>query len=81
MQVNFNNLRIKLVKSFNRMLTILEQDVTDKNKETLTQDFRTELNNIRECIVTLGCIEEKDNPDIRCILDNKLSVKEIEVDV
>jgi hypothetical protein len=79
MQVNFNNLRKKLIADYNILVTKLNQAVVedvDMNRVVEpVENLRRVMDNIRDSIVTIGCLEENGNSDCQCVLTDNLTVK------
>jgi hypothetical protein len=64
MEVNFDNLRLKLVRNYNSLVTKLEDNVKDASWDphisVSTDDINNELENISQLLATLVSIYDKD---------------------
>ena len=80
MEVNFNNLRIKMIRNYNSLIkTLNDAIVTDVDMDRVVapvNDIKRTLDNLRDGIVTLGCLFEKDNDDCKCVLTDDMIVAE-----
>jgi hypothetical protein len=65
MNVDFNNLRKKIIKDYNALVDGL----------TIAGDIKTHLDDLRTDIITLGCLYEEGNNECKCILDGSIDVK------
>ena len=72
MKVNFNNLRRKLINDYSTLVKRMNASIvedTDMNRVVIpTEDVRHILNNLRDGLVTLGCLYSENDPDCICVL-------------
>lgn len=80
MDVDFNNLREKLLSNYNALIDILNDSVEDREIRIPTNEIQNVLKDIRNELITLGCLYESGNSDCRCIInkDTKVSIFEPE---
>lgn len=70
MEVNFDNLRIKLARSYNCLVRALHTDMDDIGDiETNVRDLREYLEDIRNHTVTLLCIYDDKDEGVNDVSD------------
>jgi hypothetical protein len=78
MEVNFNQLRRKILGEYNELIKKLNGSIVedyDMSRVIIPiEDLRRLLDRMRDSIITIGCLEEKGNADCQCILSDKTSV-------
>lgn len=76
MQVNFNNLRLNAIKDYNALIKTLNrglcEDIDMTRVVVPAEDIQRQLDNLRNDLVTLGCLEEPGNPDCQVVLTDKV---------
>ena len=73
MQVNFNNLRRKLINNYSSLIKELNSAIVEEGRDQVvkisTENIANTLDDLRECIVIIGCLEEDGNEDCQCIIE------------
>lgn len=80
MQINFNELRKKLILDYNQVINLLNGSIcsdVDMDRVVIpVNDIALMLERLHLDIITIGIIHDPNIPDCQCILNDDFKVKE-----
>lgn len=76
MKVDFNNVRLQAINSYNSLIRILNGAVGGTKVIIQIEDLQRTLDTLRDKLITIGLLYEEGRDDIRCILTDDMKVLE-----
>jgi hypothetical protein len=76
MDIDFNNVRVQAIQAYNRLVITLNKNIEStiggwKKIEVPVDDIQQELDELRSTIGAIACTYKKDDPDFKCIFNDK----------
>lgn len=77
-KVNFNTLRLQLIKNYNELITKLQKAENPEGIISISaEDIAPHIEVIRNSIIVLGCIEDKEDSDCQCVITDAMVIKSL----
>ena len=80
MDIDFNNVRVQAIHSFNRLVTTLNKSIEPtvagwKKVEVSVSDIEEDINDLRQLIGAIACTFHKDDPDFKMVYTDDIHMQ------
>jgi len=84
-EINFNEFRKKIIREYNNIVKKLNNSIcedTDMDRVIIpVEDLRRNIDNFRNYLIILGCLQEEGKSDCQCILSDTFKVDLFDAEV